>query len=313
VRKARPFRIEEVEVIGASPSPSTGLRYGLRRACRVLGYPRSSLYARQARRVAKVTGRRCLMRRGPKPRIRDEQLLAFIRMDLERTPFSGEGYRKVWARLRIIDGVRVARKRVLRVMRENHLLSPHRGRPKQPQDHEGTIITSAPYVMWGTDGSKVLTVEEGWGWIFSAVDHFNAECVGWHVCKIGNRFAALEPVSQGLTEHFGSVGREVARGLALRLDHGTQYLSDYFLNQVRFWGITPSFAFVSQPQTNGVVERFNRTLKEQVIHGRVFRNLAEVREAVGEFVRTYNEQWRLEKLGYTTPVEARESFFRRAA
>ncbi|MBU1740409.1 MAG: integrase core domain-containing protein [Proteobacteria bacterium] len=71
---------------------------------------------------------------------------------------------------------------------------------------------------------------------------------------------------------------------------------------------------MSEPQTNGVVERFNRTLKEQVIHGRVFRNLAEEREAVGKFVKAYNEQCRLEKLGFITPVEARENyFFRRAA
>ncbi len=34
--------------------------------------------------------------------------------------------------------------------------------------------------------------EDGWGWIFPAVDHWNAECVGWHVCKKGDRFAALE-------------------------------------------------------------------------------------------------------------------------
>ncbi len=46
------------------------------------------------------------------------------------------------------------------------------------------------------------------------------------------------------------------------MDHGTQYLSDHFLNQLRYWGITPSFAFVEQPQTNGVAERFNRTLKD---------------------------------------------------
>ena len=29
----------------------------------------------------------------------------------------------------------------------------------------------------------------GWGWIFAAVEHWNAECVGWHVCKVGSRFA----------------------------------------------------------------------------------------------------------------------------
>ena len=37
-------------------------------------------------------------------------------------------------------------------------------------------------------------------------------------------------------------------------------------------------AFVAEPQTNGVAERFNRTLKEQIIHGRIYRNIAELRD-----------------------------------
>ena len=86
----------------------------------------------------------------------------------------------------------------------------------------------------------------------------------------------------------------------------TQYLSDHFLNQLRYWGIHPSFAFVEEPETNGVVERWNRTLKEQAVYGRVFRNLAEVRAAVAAFVERYNQCWRLEKLAYRTPSEARE-------
>jgi transposase InsO family protein len=97
----------------------------------------------------------------------------------------------------------------------------------------------------------------------------------------------------GLTRIYGSVEPDAARGLALRMDSGTQYIADHFLHQLRFWGIAPSFAFVGQPQTNGVAERFNRTLKEQVIHGRIFRNLAEVRDAVAAFVKLYNEQWPL--------------------
>jgi hypothetical protein len=83
------------------------------------------------------------------------------------------------------------------------------------------------------------------------------------------------------------------------MDHGSQYLTDHFINQVRFWGITPSFAFVEQPQTNGVVERFNRILKEQSIYGKVLRNVEEVRRAVGKFVEDYNSQWRVEKNGFS--------------
>ena len=52
--------------------------------------------------------------------------------------------------------------------------------------------------------------------------------------------------------------------------------------------------FVAEPQTNGVAERFNRTLKEQVIHGRLFCNLEEVRAAVTAFRDRYNRHWRLE-------------------
>jgi hypothetical protein len=66
--------------------------------------------------------------------------------------------------------------------------------------------------MWGTDGFKVFTVEEGWGWLFVAAEHWNAECVGWHLCKQGTLFAALEFVSQGLMVTVGSVTADVGRG-----------------------------------------------------------------------------------------------------
>ena len=51
----------------------------------------------------------------------------------------------------------------------------------------------------------------------------------------------------------------------------------YRLNQLRYWGTRPSFGFLEEPETNGVVERWNRTLKEQAVYGRVFQNLADVR------------------------------------
>ena len=254
-----------------------------------------------------------LAMRRPPPRQSDAQLLAAIRTDLARSPFHGEGHRKVHARLRILDGIRVARPRVLRVMRAHGLLSPHRGRQGAAKTHDGRVITQAPNVLWGTDGVRVFTLDDGWGWIFAAVEHWNAECMGWHVCKVGSRFAALDPIAQGLERLYGSLDADVARGLALRMDHGSQYLSDHFLKQIRYWGIHPSFGFVEEPETNGVAERWNRTLKEQAIHGRIFQNLEAVRAAVADFVERYNQTWRLEKLGYQTPIEAREEYELRQA
>ena len=67
--------------------------------------------------------------------------------------------------------------------------------------HTGKITTDAPGLMWGTDGTKIFTLEDGWVWSFVAMEHWNGECVGWHVTKKGDRFAALEPSARGLPEN----------------------------------------------------------------------------------------------------------------
>ena len=290
--------------MSAATSPGTGLAYGLQRVCAAWGFARSSFYAMKSRQQASAE-RAPAKRRGPKPAVSDQALLVAIEADLEASPWEGEGHRKVWARLRVCRGIRASRKRVLRVMRENNLLSPHRGRRRGGNPHDGEIVTHAPNLMWGTDGVRVFTVDDGWGWIFTAIEHWNAECVGWHVCKRGDRFAALQPISMGLARLYDSTSAGAARGLALRMDHGSQYLSDHFTNQIKFWGIQPSYAFVAEPQTNGVAERFNRTLKEQIVHGRIYRNIEELRNAVRGFVEQYNAQWLVEKNDYLSPAQAR--------
>jgi transposase InsO family protein len=227
-----------------------------------------------------------------------------IRAYLEASPFAGEGHRKVYAHLKIVKGVRTSRTRVLRLMREHALLSPYR-HGAFVSEHNGTITTRAPNLLWGTDGFRVQTVDEGWVWGFIAVDHFNSECVGYHVCKEGTRFNALEPLRMGLERIFGSTGKGAAPGLALRMDHGCQYTSDYFLNQIAYWGIAQSFSFVAQSQGNGIAERFIKTLKQQAIYGKMFKNAMEVRQAVAAFVHDYNHHWCIERLGSLTPAEAR--------
>src|SRR5271166_6885638 len=90
------------------------------------------------------------------------------------SPWTGEGHRKVWARLRVIDGIRVARKRVLRLMRENALLSPHRARTRDDPPHDRHIITDAPNVMWATDATQIASVQDGKVWLFGVIEHWNA-------------------------------------------------------------------------------------------------------------------------------------------
>ena len=107
---------------------------------------------------------------------------------------------------------------------------------------------------------------------------------------------------------FGSVRADAARGVLLRHDHGSPFMSEHFQNQLRFFGMAPSFAFVREPETNGVAERFIRTLKEQIVFGRIFQDIEEVRTAVRTYFERYNQRWLLEKNGYRSPAETRRDW-----
>src|SRR3712207_1519010 len=303
--------------MAAVTSPATGRRYGVARVCQVWEVPRSSFYAAQQAGTEEAGPKLSPARRGPKPVISDADLLAAIRGDLARSPWTGEGHRKVWARLRTLDGIRVSRKRVLRLMREHALLSPHRARPRPETSHERHIITEAPNVMWATDATQVTTVRDGKVWLFGVAEHWNAELLGWHVAKHGTRYEAIQALGMAVRQQFGHLSAGAARGLTLRHDHGSTFMADVFQKQVRFWGLAPSYAFVAEPETNGVIERLFRTLKEQAIHGRIFQTIEDVRDAVPAFVARYNAEWLVEKNGYRSPAQMRaawqEETFSRAA
>ena len=86
-------------------------------------------------------------RRGPVGPGRDDELVDHIRCLWAASPFPGEGYRKVGARLRH-RGIRTSPRRVLRLMRVHQLLAPTRqGHPHGPKAHDGTIIPASVDTM----------------------------------------------------------------------------------------------------------------------------------------------------------------------
>ena len=242
-------------MMAEATSPTTGHRYGVARVCRLWEVPRSSFYAARQVGADDANPTASPARRGPKPAVSDQDLLAAIRADLARSPWTGEGHRKVWARLRAMDGMRVSRKRVLRLMREHHLLSPHRARPRPETTHERQIITAAPNVMWAIDATQVTTVRDGKVWLFGVVEHWNAELLGWHVAKHGTRYEAIQALGMAVRQQFGSLSAGAARGLALRHDHASNFMADVFQKQMRFWGVAPSYAFVARYNAEWLIEK----------------------------------------------------------
>ena len=156
-------------------------------------------------------------------------------------------------------------------MRENGLLAPHRVGRTKAKPHDGKIITDKVNEMWGTDMTQTITIREGRANVFVAVEHANSEVIGIHASRSANRFEALEPVRQGVHRCFGAIAPGVARGLKLRHDHGSNYMSGDFQDEIECLGIEASPA-----------ERFIRTLKENLLWVRTFDTIEELRAALAE-------------------------------
>ena len=167
------------------------------------------------------------------------------------------------------------------------------------------LVTPSDGKAAGTDGTGTVTQEDGHVTVFIAVDHHTAECVGIHAAKVGNRFEALEPLRQAVRARYGAYGPAVAAGLSLRHDHGSQYVSRAFQAELRFLGIQSSPAFVRAPEGNGCAERLIRTLKEQLLWLRPFRNVEKLRQALLDWMDEYNRSWLIERHEYLTPEQAR--------
>jgi transposase InsO family protein len=135
----------------------------------------------------------------------------------------------------------------------------------------------------GTDLTTTLTGEVRAA-VFVAVDHCSAECVGIHAASHASR---LETLRQGVRRPFGGFAEGIAHGLAVRHDHGPQYMADDFQKELRVLSIEISPAFIRAPEGNGCAERFIRTLKKNLLWIRSFGTVEEPRQALLDFRDIY--------------------------
>ena len=288
--------------MSGAQSISTRRAYGVQRICRVWERARSSVYAR--RHATKSRAPRC--RRGPVGAAPDAVLVGHIRrvasnlaVSWRRVPQSlGEAAGRGDPHL---EGAGAA---------VNAGTRPPGPAPRGPRARpEGT----RRHDHHGGPRCDVGNGHDGHG------DHRR----GVGVCVRGGRSlydrvhrppcgqeagAGSRPWSRSVRASANAsapLAKAWAHGLRLRHDHGSNYLADDFQQEVAFFGIESSPSFVREPAGNGVAERFIRTLKENVLWVRSFDTIEELRLALLEFKRTYNEHWMLERYDYRSPAQVR--------
>jgi putative transposase len=113
---------------------------------------------------------------------------------------------------------------------------------KAPRGHrEGVVEKPASNMMWGTDGTKFWTEEDGWCWFFPVIDHHDREIPGHRVCNEGTARAALDAVEMATSNRFGALKKGVIPGVELKLDHGCQNTAHLFMDEVAWLGFNLAF------------------------------------------------------------------------
>jgi hypothetical protein len=165
---------------------------------------------------------------------------------------------------------------------------------KLPEIHQSL----EPLRLWFADARVQLGINRH---VFIAVDHCSGELVGTHASYSASRWEAVEPIRQGVAKHFGAVAENVAAGLVLRHDHGSNYMDEDFQDEIEFLDIESSPAFVRLPEGNRVTERVIMTLKGATALGPALPTVEAQREALAEFAVLYKASLLQERLGHEIP------------
>ena len=218
------------------------------------------------------------------------------------------GYRRITASLRR-SGWQVNRKRVLRLMREDNLLCLRKKAfvpPTTDSRHHWQIY---PNLAWRLKPSGVnqlwvadityVRLAEGFVYLAVVLDAFSRRAIGWAMEQHLEASLVLAALEMALAS------RVITPGLLVHhSDRGVQYACGDYIGRLEAHAIQPSMSRVGCPYDNAMAESFMKTLKQEEVDGRSYRDLAQARQAIEFFLaEVYNRQRLHSALAYNTPAE----------
>jgi len=281
-----------------------GRRAPIRLVLRVAGLSSAAWYDTRPRK--EVTKH---LKPGPKTRFSDEQVLTAVKDFLKTPLFHSEGYKKLKVRL-AQQGILIGKERLRRLLGANELLRWARpGNNGASRTHNGIIITQKPNKMYACD-IKEWKCKDGKFYMFSVIDHFNDEIISNLNTLQATNVEATQVLRMALKKRFNTLEKGSCKdiGLSYRTDNGSQFACKNFKQEAAFLGLNLSPAFVRSPQSNGIIERYHRTIKEQLYHKLKKASFQEACALIGQFVKDYNQHWLIHRLKLKSPIAYRLEF-----
>jgi putative transposase len=216
------------------------------------------------------------------------------------------GYRRIREFLKR-DGWVVNHKRVLRLMREDNLLSLRRRRfvGTTDSEHRWRIYPNLARSMVITDINQLwvgdityVRLQQEFVYLAVLLDVYSRRVIGWSLYRQLDSELAEMALEMALER------RQPAAGLVHHSDRGVQYASGSYVKRLESRGITISMSRPGNPYDNAWAESFMKTLKVEEVDGRRYRNFDHAQSRIGEFIeKTYNQQRLHSALAYRSPIE----------
>jgi transposase InsO family protein len=222
-----------------------------------------------------------------------------------------QGYRRITAGLRR-QGLIVNAKRVLRLMREDNLLSL-RTRPFVPPTtdsrHGYAIVPNLMRALVPTDIDQIWVADityvrlaESFVYLAVVIDAFSRKVIGFALDDHLEARLAMQALDQALI-----LRNPAPDSLIHHSDRGVQYASGEYMDRLKARAITPSMSRPGNPYDNAKAESFMKTLKAEEADGKLYANLEDARRQIGAFIEiVYNRKRLHSALRYKPPNEFEE-------